>query len=351
MVTIGWEGGNVRFLDQTLLPHEERSVLTDDYRVLGEAIRSLRIRGAPVIGVAAAFGCVLALSDSRLSSPAEGQAALAAAIAYLSGTRPTAVNLFAALDRIRRAASGPGFATLEDLRRAVLREALLIQEEDRAACRALGRLGASLIGKGSSVLTHCNTGALATAGEGTALSAIVEAHRLGNVVRVFVDETRPLLQGARLTAWELMKHGIETVLITDGTAASVLASGRANAVFVGADRIAANGDVANKVGTYGLAVVAARHHIPFVVVAPTSTVDLSIANGAGIPIEERSPDEVTRCGGVRMAPEGVGVFSPAFDMTPNELITAIVTEVGILRAPFGPALRLAMRGKGNDRQD
>lgn len=348
MVTVGWEGGKVRFLDQTLLPQEERSVLTDDYRVLGEAIRSLRIRGAPLIGVAAAFGCVLALSDSRLGTPVEGRAALSAAISYLSGTRPTAVNLFGALERIRRVASGSELVTLEDLRRTVLREALAIQEEDRAACRVLGRLGASLIERGSSVLTHCNTGALATAGEGTALSAIVEAHRLGKLVRVFVDETRPLLQGARLTAWELMKHGIDTVLITDGTAASVLGSGRANAVFVGADRIAANGDVANKVGTYGLAVVADRHHIPFVVVAPTSTIDPGIANGSGIPIEERSPEEVTQWGGVRVAPEGVGVFSPAFDVTPNELISAIVTERGIVRAPYGPALQRALRGEGGE---
>ncbi len=348
MVTIGWEGGKVRFLDQTLLPHEERSVLTGEYRVLGEAIRTLRIRGAPVIGVAAAFGCVLALSDPRLGSPADGRAALTTAISYLSGTRPTAVNLFGALERIRRIASRSEFATLEELRCEVLREALAIQEEDRAACGVLGRLGASLIEKGSSVLTHCNTGALATAGEGTALSAIVEAHRLGKLVRVFVDETRPLLQGARLTAWELLKHGIDTVLITDGTAATVLGSGRANAVFVGADRIAANGDVANKVGTYGLAVVADRHHVPFVVVAPTSTIDWEIANGGGIPIEERSPEEVTQWGGVRVAPEGVGVFSPAFDVTPNELISAIVTERGIVRAPYGLGLRRALRGEGGE---
>ncbi len=348
MVTIGWEGGKVRFLDQTILPHEERSILTDDYRVLGEAIRRLRIRGAPVIGVAAAFGCALALSDSRLSSPAEGRVALAAAISYLSGTRPTAVNLFGALERVRRIASGSEFVTLEDMRSAVLREALAIQEEDRVACVVLGRLGASLIEKGSSVLTHCNTGALATAGEGTALSAIVEAHRLGKLVRVFVDETRPLLQGARLTAWELMKHGIDTVLITDGTAASVLGSGRVDAVFVGADRIAANGDVANKVGTYGLAVVAGRHHIPFVVVAPTSTFDPGVPNGGEIPIEERSPEEVTQWGGVRVAPEGVGVFSPAFDVTPNELISAIVTERGIVRAPYGPSLRRALSGEGGE---
>ncbi len=348
MVTIGWEGESVRFLDQTFLPHEERSVLTNDYRVLGEAIRSLRIRGAPLIGVASAFGCVLALSDSRLTSLGQGQTALAEAISHLSGTRPTAVNLFAALERVRRVASAPGISTLDELRAAILREALRIQEEDRSACAALGRLGATLIGQGSAVLTHCNTGALATAGEGTALSAIMEAHRLGRLTRVYVDETRPLLQGARLTTWELMRHGIETVLITDGTAASVLRSGRVQAVFVGADRIVANGDVANKVGTYGLAVVAARHRVPFFVVAPTSTVDLSIQNGSGIPIEERSPEEVTCIGSARVAPEGVAVFAPAFDVTPNELISAIVTERGIVREPFGPALRLVCAATGGE---
>ncbi len=341
MVTIGWEGGKVRFLDQTLLPFEERSIVTDDYLVLGEAIRTLRVRGAPVIGVAAAFGCALALFDSRLNSLSEARVALTTAIAHLSGTRPTAVNLFAALERVRRAASGAGYETVEALRAAVLREALRIQEEDRAACEALGRLGASLIEQGSAVLTHCNTGALATAGEGTALGAIVEAHRLGKLSRVYVDETRPLLQGARLTTWELMRHGITTVLITDGTAASVLRAGWVKAVLVGADRITANGDVANKVGTYGLAVIAARHGVPFFVVAPTSTIDLETPDGSGIPIEERSPDEVTKWAGVRVAPEGVGVYSPAFDVTPNDLISAVVTERGILRAPFGPALRQA----------
>lgn len=346
MVTIGWEEGKVRFLDQTCLPHEERSVLTENYRVLGEAIRTLQIRGAPVIGVAAAFGCALSLSGSRLNSLRDGRTALAEAITYLSGTRPTAVNLFAALERIRNAASGTGLSTLGDLRRVVLREALAIQDEDRAACAQLGRLGASLIAEGSAVLTHCNTGALATAGAGTALSAIIEAHRLGKLKRVYVDETRPLLQGARLTTWELLREGIETVLITDGTAASVLRSGWVNGVFVGADRIAANGDVANKVGTYPLAVVAARHNVPFIVVAPTSTIDLVIPDGAGIPIEERSPDEVTQWGGVRVAPQGVAVYAPAFDVTPNELISAIVTEKGILRAPFEPVLRQACAGPG-----
>jgi methylthioribose-1-phosphate isomerase len=345
MVTIGWEEGKVRFLDQTLLPLEVRSVLTDDYRVVGEAIRALKVRGAPAIGVAAAFGCAISLFDPLLTSPRDGRTALAAASSFLSGTRPTAVNLFTALERIRRTSADPAITTIEELRTAVVREALAIQREDVDACAVLGRLGASLIAKGSALLTHCNTGALATAGEGTALAAILEAHRQGNVTRVFVDETRPLLQGSRLTTWELIQHGVETVLITDSTAASVLRHGWVQGVFVGADRITANGDVANKVGTYPLAVLASRHGVPFVVVAPTSTIDLGTPDGSHIPIEERSPREVTHCAGSSVAPEGIRAFCPAFDVTPNDLITSIVTEKGILRAPYGPALTLACKGK------
>jgi methylthioribose-1-phosphate isomerase len=328
---------------------DERFVLTDDYRILGEAIRALQIRGAPAIGVAAAFGCALAVLDARVSTLSEGQAALAEATTILSQTRPTAVNLFVALERIRHVASGIAVLTLEELRQAVVGEARAIQEEDIAACAALGRFGASLIGKGSAVLTHCNTGALATAGEGTALSAIVEAHRQGKLTRVYVDETRPLLQGARLTAWELKKHGIETVLLVDSAAASVLRAGWVEGVFVGADRIAANGDVANKVGTYPLAVLAARHGVPFYVVAPTSTVDLERPDGRGIPIEERSAAEVTHWANVRIAPEGILAFCPAFDVTPNDLISAIVTEVGIIRPPYGVALRRVCPGSGKRR--
>jgi methylthioribose-1-phosphate isomerase len=347
MVAISWEGGKVRFLDQTLLPMVERFVLTDDYHVVGEAIRALQIRGAPAIGVAAAFGCALAVLDSRLCTLPDGQAALAAAKTFLSQTRPTAVNLFAALERIGRAAFGSSVQTLQELREAVVQEARAIQEEDIAACLSLGRFGASLIEEGSAVLTHCNTGALATAGEGTALSAIVEAHRQGKLTRVYVDETRPLLQGARLTAWELKKHGIETVLIIDSAAASVLRAGWVKGVFVGADRIAANGDVANKVGTYPLAVLAARHGVPFYVVAPTSTVDLERTDGSGIPIEERPSREVTHWGDASVAPEGVCTFCPAFDVTPNDLLSAIVTEKGILRRPYGLSLReVCMRPGG-----
>jgi methylthioribose-1-phosphate isomerase len=345
MVTIGWEAGKVRFLDQTLLPQEVRSVLTDDYHVVGEAIRALQVRGAPAIGVAAAFGCALSLYDPRLTSLRDGRTALMAAASFLSDTRPTAVNLFTALKRIGHISTYPSVTTLNGLRDAVVSEALAIQREDVEACAELGRLGASLIAKGSAVLTHCNTGALATAGEGTALAAILEAHRQGKVTRVFIDETRPLLQGARLTSWELMQHGIEAVLITDSTAASVLLHGWVQGVFVGADRIAANGDVANKVGTYPLAVLASRHCVPFVVVAPTSTIDLSTADGSGIPVEERSPAEVTHFAGRSIAPEGIRAFCPAFDVTPNDLITAIVTEKGILRAPYAPALSLACKGR------
>lgn len=347
MVAISWEGGKVRFLDQTLLPMVERSVLTDDYHVLGEAICTLQIRGAPAIGVAAAFGCALAVLHPRVRTLPEGQAALAAAKTFLAQTRPTAVNLFAALERVGRAALSSSAQSLEELREAVVREARAIQEEDIAACARLGRLGASLIEKDSAVLTHCNTGALATAGEGTALSAIVEAHRQGKVTRVYVDETRPLLQGARLTAWELKKHGIETVLIIDSAAATVLRAGLVRGVFVGADRIVANGDVANKVGTYPLAVLASRHGVPFYVVAPSSTIDLARTDGSGIPIEERPSREVTHWGNVSLAPEGIKTFCPAFDVTPNDLISAIVTEKGILRAPYAPALRNACMRPGD----
>jgi methylthioribose-1-phosphate isomerase len=349
MVTIGWEGGKVRFLDQTLLPQQVRSVLTDDYRVVGEALRALQIRGAPAIGVAAAFGAALALCDTHLTSLREGHDALGTALSFLAATRPTAVNLFTSLQRIRHAADDPALTTLDALRQAVVQEALAIRREDVESCAELGRLGASLIERDSALLTHCNTGALATAGEGTALAAILEAHRQGKVTRVFVDETRPLLQGARLTTWELMQHGIETTLITDSTAATVLSKGWVRTVLVGADRIAANGDVANKVGTYPLAVLAARHRVPFLVVAPTSTIDLATPDGYQIPIEERSPREVTHVAGQSVAPEGTHAFCPAFDVTPNDLVTAIVTERGILRPPFSPALERACRRRGEER--
>jgi methylthioribose-1-phosphate isomerase len=338
MTTIAWEEGRVRFLDQTCLPHEEQYVVTSDYRVVGKAIRELQIRGAPVIGVAAGFAAALAVSSSDSMTLDEAKTALADAIAYLKQTRPTAVNLFTALDRIRAAAELKNITTARDLRDTVLKEAQAILDEDVRACDLLGMHGASLIAPGSTLLTHCNTGALATAGQGTALGVITTAHRQGKVTRVYVDETRPLLQGARLTAWELVRQGIETILITDSAAATVLQRHMVHVVLVGADRIAANGDIANKVGTYPLAVLAARHGIPFYVVAPTSTIDLRTSTGEEIPIEERNAMEVTHLGGIRVAAEGVRVFSPAFDITPNDFISAIVTEVGVVRPPYGPGL-------------
>jgi methylthioribose-1-phosphate isomerase len=341
MITVEWANGLFRFLDQTRLPLEEVYVETADVARVAEAIRRLEIRGAPAIGVAAAFGVVLASRNAR--SAEEARSSSLAAIQSLAATRPTAVNLFTALDRMSHALkASEDIRDQEGLSTRLLNEALAIQQEDVEACRRIGELGSALIRPGSSVLTHCNAGALATAGEGTALSVIFAAARKNSIVRVYADETRPLLQGARLTAWELMKHGIDTVLITDSTAGVVLRQQLVQAVIVGADRIAANGDTANKIGTYSLAVLAERHHVPFYVAAPVSTIDFSIASGAEITIEERAPEEVTSIAGTRIAPEGVGVYSPAFDVTPNELIAAIVTERGIMAPPFSqtiPALR------------
>ena len=334
MKTIEWRDGAVRFLDQTRLPHEEVYVVTRDVTVLAEAIRSLRIRGAPLIGVAAAYG--VALEAHGLPSDRNRLGRILQSIELLRATRPTAVNLFKALDRMRLIAENCSGA--EDLGRVLLDEANAIRTEDVQACRRISEFGAALLRHGTSVLTHCNAGALATAGVGTALGVITRAHDQGKITRVYVDETRPLLQGGRLTTWELLQAGIETYLITDSAAGVVMAGGMVQAVVVGADRIAANGDVANKVGTYTLAVLASRHGIPIYVAAPLSTVDLSTPSGGDIVIEQRDPAEVTRVAGAAIAPEGVHVFSPAFDITPNELITAIVTETGVHVPPYGLTL-------------
>ena len=343
MKAVDWIDDHLRFLDQTLLPHEERFVDTRDVAVVGEAIQKLRIRGAPAIGVAAAFGIVLAAHARPAGKDETLSERIRKALTYLAGTRPTAVNLFYALERMKRvldAGSGEPEAVLQTL---LLKEAQAIQEEDVRACARIGELGSTLLGTKVSLLTHCNAGALATAGSGTALSIVTTAARQGKVIRVFVDETRPLLQGARLTAWELQKEGIPVVLITDSTAGSVLRQGNVQAVIVGADRIAANGDVANKIGTYPLAVLANRHQVPFYVAAPTSTLDPKLPDGSAIPIEERDPAEVTHFAGIRVAAQGIGVFAPAFDVTPNELVTAIVTERGILYPPFSSAIaRIAL---------
>jgi len=343
MTTVDWIEGKVRFIDQTRLPADEVYIETDDYRVVGEAIKRLSIRGAPAIGVAAAFGVVLAVNVRRLTRPGEMEAEFRTAMEYLASTRPTAVNLFTALHRMECAYTSVLHGDPAAMRKCLLDEARAIQQEDIEACRKIGENGATLINPDSSLLTHCNAGALATAGEGTALSVITTAARQGKVLRVYAGETRPLLQGARLTAWELVKQGLEVILITDSTAGWLMQQRRVDAVIVGADRVVANGDVANKIGTYPLAVLAARHGLPFYVAIPTSTIDLGMASGREIPIEERGEEEVTHIAGIRIAAEGVQVYAPAFDVTPHELITAIITERGIARPPYPEALGFLKR--------
>ena len=331
MTSVEWTSGKVRFIDQTRLPHNEEYIETADYHVVAEAIKRLQIRGAPAIGVAAALATLLAVNDETIGSVSDLNKAFTTAKSDLSQTRPTAVNLFAALDRMQNVLRNLRSTTVDNIRIELEREALAIQQEDIEACRNIGEHGAKLIAPGSSILTHCNTGALATAGDGTAQSIITTAARQGKIIRVFADETRPLLQGSRLTSWELMKHGIEVILITDSTAGFLMQQRRVDAVIVGADRIAANGDVANKIGTYSLAVLAEKHGVPFYVAAPTSSVDLTTKSGNEIQVEERAAEEVTYVQGIRVAAEGVQVYAPAFDITPNKFVTAIVTEYGVLK--------------------
>jgi methylthioribose-1-phosphate isomerase len=328
--TIEWVGGAdgfLRLLDQTLLPAE---VAYRDCRTLEEvceAIKALRVRGAPAIGVAAAYGLVLHMQQDN--GGCTGRFFMLGST-QLAKTRPTAVNLRWALERMERRfkATGQNAADLVD---QLLDEARTIAEEDRQMCAAMGRHGATLIADGRGVLTHCNTGALATAGSGTALAVLAEAAVQGKRIHVYADETRPLLQGARLTAWELRQLGIPVTLLCDSMAAQVMKEGRVQLVIVGADRIAANGDTANKIGTYGVALLARAHAIPFYVAAPSSTFDLSLPDGSGIPIEQRDPREVTHGFGRQTAPDGVAVYNPAFDVTPHELIAGIVTERGVIQ--------------------
>ncbi len=335
----------LRLIDQTRLPAHLELLTCAGAAEVAEAIRALRVRGAPALGVAAAYGLALGARETLGTdlplAPEEALARLRAVAARLRATRPTAVNLGWALARglaIAEAALAAGGtvaqAAVAGLPARLLAEAHTIAAEDAAACRALGEHGATLIADGDTLLTHCNAGALATAGIGTALAPIFTAHRAGKRLHVYVDETRPLLQGARLTAWELRRAGIPLTLITDSMAGYVLGQGSIRAVFVGADRIAANGDTANKIGTYGLAVLAHAHGVPFYVVAPRSTIDATLAHGAAIPIEERAAAEVTSIGGVSIAPAGVRVVNPAFDVTPARYITAILTEAGITRPPY-----------------
>jgi methylthioribose-1-phosphate isomerase len=341
---VRWVGdagdGLVRLLDQTLLP---ATLAYRDCRTVEEvweAIRNLRVRGAPAIGVAAALGLVLGLQ--RHADAATYGQRLREVSAYLRTSRPTAVNLFWALGRMESCPPPPGGGPAEWTRR-LLDEALAIEEEDRRMCRAMGLAGAGLIGEGQGVLTHCNAGSLATAGSGTALAVLYAAAEQGKRFRVFADETRPLLQGARLTAWELRQAGIPVTLICDSMAAQVMREGRVRLVVVGADRIAANGDTANKIGTYGVAVLAKAHGVPFYVAAPSSTFDLSLPDGAGIPIEQRDPREVTHGFGRQTAPDGVEVYNPAFDVTPAGLIAGLITERGVIRPVTAEAIAACLR--------
>ncbi len=333
--TLRWANESLYIIDQTLLPAECREIELPGLEAVWEAIKVLRVRGAPAIGVCAAFGVVVGLREAAPTDAREAVAAAHKAADYLATSRPTAVNLFWALDRMRRVADAQTQAAdAETVFRALEREAVTIWDEDKRICRAIGEHGAGLIGEGDGVLTHCNAGGLATSSYGTALAVMFRAHEEGRRFHVFADETRPLLQGARLTAWELMRAGIDVTLICDNMAAQVMREGKVQLVVVGADRIAANGDTANKIGTYGVALFAKAHSVPFYVAAPFSTFDLGLENGAMIPIEERAAEEVTEGFGKRTAPEGVKVYSPAFDVTPAELISGIITDKGILRPPY-----------------
>ncbi len=338
MKSIEWIGDRVRMIDQTRLPLEEVYIETSDYLEIVDAIKKLKIRGAPAIGIAAAFGFALAAHQFKGQDWERFDRHLKGVAGVLLSTRPTAVNLSWAVNKMRCVLLANSNRAIEEVKVVLLAEAQRTLAEDIETCKRIGEHGSNLVPERAGILTHCNTGALATGDYGTAQSVIVTAHENGKKVRVFVDETRPLLQGARLTTWELMKRNINTTLITDSTAAFVMKKGWVDLVVVGADRIARNGDVANKIGTYNLAVLAEKHRIPFYVAAPISSIDFEISSGEGIPIEERDPSEVTESFGRRIAPEGVHVYSPAFDITPNELVTAIVTEHGIVRPPYNKTI-------------
>ncbi len=340
--TLEWTPEGVRFLDQTRLPLEETYILATGYQNVADIIVTMVVRGAPAIGVAAAMGVALGVDRSSATTVDELAAEVRRMCQVLAATRPTAVNLFWAISRMEelfhKLRQKPD-VTIAEIRAAMVSEALKMYDEDIAACRAMGAHGASLLPAEGGVLTHCNAGALATCGYGTALGVIRSAVEQGSRIQVFADETRPFLQGARLTAWELMHDGIPTTVLCDNMAASLMRRGKIQAVIVGADRIAANGDVANKIGTYGLAILAKEHGVPFYVAAPWSTIDLETAHGDDIPIEERAAIEVTHHAGKQLTPNGVGVVNPAFDVTPAKYVTAIITERGVLRAPYAEALQ------------
>jgi len=334
-----WENNELIILDQTKLPQMTEFIKLKKAEDVWDAIFQLKVRGAPAIGIAAAYGLCVAMKEIEAEDTEGFIAALKEKADYLAGSRPTAINLFWALGRMVKVADDSREKSVEELKRILLNEAQTIRDEDENMCRAIGENGLTLFRDGMTVLTHCNAGGLATAMFGTALAPVYLAKEKGWNISVFADETRPLLQGARLTAWELMQAGVDVTLICDNMAAVVMSKDLIDAVIVGCDRVAANGDTANKIGTYGLAVLAKAHNIPFYIAGPTSTIDMATPSGREIPIEERKAEEIT-CGmGRRTAPEGVKTFNPAFDVTPNELITAIITEKGVVRQPYAEGLK------------
>jgi methylthioribose-1-phosphate isomerase len=342
--TLQWTDSGVRFIDQRKLPAEETYVTCTSCAQVANAIRKMVVRGAPAIGVAAAMGIALGVQKSRAKTVGELKKDLDHCCELVRETRPTAVNLFWAIRRMQDKFESLRIRPLAQIRQALIEEAQRMHAEDIAANQAMGRLGATLMPASGGVLTHCNAGALATCGYGTALGVIRAAVEQGKKIHVYADETRPFLQGSRLTAWELLKDGIPTTVISDSMAGAMMKQGKIGAIVVGADRIAANGDVANKIGTYTVAVLAKEHNVPFYVAAPVSTVDLNTPDGSKIPIEQRNVEEITHIGGKSIVPEGVQVENPAFDVTPSRYVTAIVTERGIARAPYVESLaRLAGR--------
>lgn len=342
--TIKWQDGKVVLIDQRLLPEKEVYLTCDSAEEVGQAIKDMVVRGAPAIGVAAAYGMALAAQRSQAKTPEDFRRGLDQTAEWLISQRPTAVNLPWAVNRIQKVYHDAAEETVEALKAKILQEAQAIFEEDVQMCRQMGEQGAGLIEDGKTYLTHCNAGALATAGQGTALSLFYEAARQGKKFKVISSETRPFLQGARLTCWELLKNGIDVTLITDNMVAHLMKLGKIHGVVTGSDRIVANGDVANKIGTYGVALLAKQHAIPFYVVAPSSTVDLNRSHGGEIPIEERPAQEVRGFFGKPSAPPDVPVLNPAFDVTPNHLVEAIVTEKGIARTPYRQNLLKILKG-------
>lgn len=337
--TIAWEENAVRIIDQTRLPVEKKFITIATKEQMWEAIKKLRVRGAPAIGIAAAFGIYLGIRNFSDGSYTRFLASFDEACDYIGSSRPTAVNLFWAIERMRKLVHENKNLEIDQLKDRILQEAVSMIDEDNRICRAIGEHGRSLISEGCSLLTHCNAGGLATAMYGTALAPMFKAHEDGLTIHVFVDETRPLLQGSRITAWELLEAGIEATLITDSMAACVMQQNKVDMVIVGADRIAANGDTANKIGTLGVAVIAKEFGVPFYVAAPISTIDINTKSGEEIPIEERDEEEVVRGFGKQTAPDGIAVYNPAFDVTPASYITGIITEKGILSGPFNESIK------------